>query len=119
MKPMTLGGVLSDQNSEDEVNYDLEDIEDQRMLADFSDVSKDEKHVMHLWNSFIRTNRIRFMSHINWASKAFTKQHGRDFVQEPARLWSWRLFMIKLWNQGLLDGKTMGTCNIILDEFRG
>ncbi|XP_019170303.1 PREDICTED: polycomb group protein EMBRYONIC FLOWER 2-like [Ipomoea nil] len=118
-QPMTLEGVLSDHNSEDEVDYDLEDIEDRRMLADFSDVSKDEKHVMHLWNSFIRRNRIRFMCHINWASKAFTKLHGRDFVQEPTRLWCWRLFMIKLWNQGLLDGKTMSTCNIILDEFRG
>ncbi|ESR34760.1 hypothetical protein CICLE_v100063201mg, partial [Citrus x clementina] len=28
----------------------------------------------------------------------------------------WRLFMIKLWNHGLLDARTMNNCNIILEH---
>lgn len=28
----------------------------------------------------------------------------------------WRLFMIKLWNHGLLDGRTMNRCNITLEQ---
>lgn len=28
----------------------------------------------------------------------------------------WRLFMIKLWNHGLLDARTMNSCNIILEQ---
>lgn len=27
------------------------------MLDDFVDVTKDEKHLMHLWNSFVRKQR--------------------------------------------------------------
>ncbi|KAK6935120.1 Polycomb protein, VEFS-Box, partial [Dillenia turbinata] len=28
----------------------------------------------------------------------------------------WRLFLIKLWNHGLLDGRAMNNCNIILER---
>ncbi|ESR53451.1 hypothetical protein CICLE_v10024349mg [Citrus x clementina] len=56
-----------------------------QMLDDFVDVSKDEKQLMHLWNSFVRKQR---------------------------------LFMIKLWNHGLLDGCTMNNCNMILEKCR-
>lgn len=28
----------------------------------------------------------------------------------------WRLFMIKLWNHGLLDARSMNNCNIILEQ---
>lgn len=28
----------------------------------------------------------------------------------------WRLFMIKLWNHGLVDPKTINVCNLILDQ---
>lgn len=30
----------------------------------------------------------------------------------------WRLFMIKLWNHGLLDASTMNNCNMILERCR-
>ncbi|KAL0341151.1 UNVERIFIED_CONTAM: Polycomb group protein EMBRYONIC FLOWER 2 [Sesamum radiatum] len=57
--------------------------------------------------------------HIPWACEAFSKLHGQDLVRTPALLWCWRLFMIKLWNHGLLDARTMNNCNIILEQFQG
>uniref|UniRef100_A0A5B6ZJZ6 Putative embryonic flower 2 n=1 Tax=Davidia involucrata TaxID=16924 RepID=A0A5B6ZJZ6_DAVIN len=115
---MALEQVLSDRDSEDEVDDDVADFEDRRMLDDFVDVTKNEKQMMHLWNSFVRKQRVLADGHIPWACEAFSKLHGQDLVQAPALLWCWRLFMIKLWNHGLLDARTMNNCNIILEEFQ-
>ncbi|KAK4436400.1 Polycomb group protein EMBRYONIC FLOWER 2 [Sesamum alatum] len=118
-QPMAMEQVLSDRDSEDEVDDDVADLEDRRMLDDFVDVTKDEKQLMHLWNSFVRKQRVLADGHIPWACEAFSKLHGQDLVRTPALLWCWRLFMIKLWNHGLLDARTMNNCNIILEQFQG
>ncbi|XP_031483350.1 polycomb group protein EMBRYONIC FLOWER 2 isoform X1 [Nymphaea colorata] len=117
-QPMALEQVLSDRDSEDEVDDDIADFEDRRMLDDFVDVTKDEKQIMHLWNSFVRKQRVLADGHIPWACEAFSKLHGRDLVRIPALMWCWRLFMIKLWNHSLLDARTMNNCNLILEKFR-
>ncbi|KAJ6705319.1 POLYCOMB GROUP PROTEIN EMBRYONIC FLOWER 2-RELATED [Salix purpurea] len=52
-QPMAADQVTSDRDSEDEVDDDVADFEDRRMLDDFVDVTKDEKQIMHLWNSFV------------------------------------------------------------------
>ncbi|KAL2555951.1 Polycomb group protein EMBRYONIC FLOWER 2 [Forsythia ovata] len=117
-QPMTMEQVLSDHDSEDEVDDDIADIEDRRMIEDFVDVTEDEKQMMHLWNSFVRKQRVLADGHIPWACEAFSKLHGPDLVQAPALLWRWRLFMIKLWNHGLLDAGTMNNCNVILEQFQ-
>ncbi|WCJ36416.1 VEFS-Box of polycomb protein [Euphorbia peplus] len=117
-QPMTIEQVLSDRDSEDEVDDDVADFEDRRMLDDFVDVTKDEKQMMHLWNSFVRKQRVLADGHIAWACEAFSRLHGNDLVQAPALLWCWRLFMIKLWNHGLLDARTMNNCNITLEQFQ-
>lgn len=115
-QPMAVEQVLSDRDSEDEVDDDVADFEDRRMLDDFVDVTKDERQMMCLWNSFIRKQRVLADGHIPWACEAFTKLHGQDLVQAPPLLWCWRLFMIKLWNHGLLDARTLNNCNIILEQ---
>lgn len=115
-QPMALEQVLSDRDSEDEVDDDVADFEDRRMLDDFVDVTKDEKQMMHLWNSFVRKQRVLADGHIPWACEAFSKLHGQDLVQAPALLWCWKLFMIKLWNHGLLDARSMNNCNMILEQ---
>ncbi|XP_059632116.1 polycomb group protein EMBRYONIC FLOWER 2-like isoform X2 [Cornus florida] len=115
-QPMGLEQVLSDRDSEDEVDDDVADFEDRRMLDDFVDVTKDEKQMMHLWNSFVRKQRVLADGHIPWACEAFSNLHGQDLVRTPALLWCWRLFMIKLWNHGLLDARTMNNCNIVLEK---
>ncbi|XP_028111744.1 polycomb group protein EMBRYONIC FLOWER 2-like isoform X1 [Camellia sinensis] len=115
-QPMELEQVLSDRDSEDEVDDDVADFEDRRMLDDFVDVTKDEKQMMHLWNSFVRKQRVLADGHIAWACEAFSKLHGQDLIQAPALLWCWRLFMIKLWNHGVLDARTLNNCNIILER---
>ncbi|PWA76072.1 polycomb protein, VEFS-Box [Artemisia annua] len=115
-QPMAAEQVFAEQDSEDEVDDDVADLEDRRMLDDFVDVTKDEKHMMHLWNSFIRKQRVLADSHVPWASEAFSILHKEDFVQNPALLWCWRLFMIKLWNHGLIDQQTLNNCNLILEQ---
>ncbi|GMP23855.1 hypothetical protein CsSME_00001312 [Camellia sinensis var. sinensis] len=115
-QPMELEQVLSDRDSEDEVDDDVADFEDRRMLDDFVDVTKDEKQMMHLWNSFVRKQRVLADGHIAWACEAFSKLHGQDLIQAPALLWCWRLFMIKLWNHSVLDARTLNNCNIILER---
>ncbi|XP_007038263.2 PREDICTED: polycomb group protein EMBRYONIC FLOWER 2 isoform X1 [Theobroma cacao] len=117
-QPMAIDQVMSDRDSEDEVDDDVADFEDRRMLDDFVDVTKDEKQIMHLWNSFVRKQRVLADGHISWACEAFSKLHGRDLVKAPALIWCWRLFMIKLWNHGLLDARTMNNCNIILEQYQ-
>ncbi|GAB2294101.1 hypothetical protein Dimus_028320 [Dionaea muscipula] len=115
-QPMAMEQVLSDCDSEDEVDDDVADLEDRRMLEDFLDVSKDEKQMMHLWNSFMRRQRVLADGHIPWACEAFSRLHSHDLGQSPALIWCWRLFMIKLWNHGLLDARTMNNCNLVLEE---
>ncbi|KAK8530820.1 hypothetical protein V6N12_013320 [Hibiscus sabdariffa] len=116
-QPMESDQVMSDRDSEDEVDDDVADFEDRRMLDDFVDVTKDEKQIMHLWNSFVRKQSVLADGHIPWACEAFSKLHGRDLVKAPALIWCWRLFMIKLWNHGLLDAQTMNKCNIVLQQY--
>lgn len=115
-QPMGMEQVLSDRDSEDEVDDDVADFEDRRMLDDFVDVTKDEKQLMHLWNSFVRKQRVLADGHIPWACEAFSRLHGHDLAQAPALSWCWRLFMIKLWNHGLLDARAMNNCNKIIEQ---
>ncbi|GAB2227820.1 hypothetical protein Droror1_Dr00009647 [Drosera rotundifolia] len=118
-QPMAMEQVLSDRDSEDEVDDDVADLEDRRMLDDFVDVTRDEKRMMHLWNSFVRKQRVLADGHIPWACEAFSRLHGHELGQSPALIWCWRLFMIKLWNHGLLDARTMNNCNLVLEEYLG
>ncbi|GMN57797.1 hypothetical protein TIFTF001_026901 [Ficus carica] len=146
---MTMEQVLSDRDSEDEVDDDVADLEDRRlleinwqnyflgpvdfivrdgypleyasylaasMLDDFVDVTKDEKQMMHMWNSFVRKQRVLADGHIPWACEGFSKLHGPDLVKNPSLIWCWRLFMIKLWNHGLLDARMMNNCNVVLER---
>ncbi|KAF8110425.1 hypothetical protein N665_0084s0035 [Sinapis alba] len=115
-QPMALEQVLSDRDSEDEVDDDVADFEDRRMLDDFVDVTKDEKQMMHMWNSFVRKQRVLADGHIPWACEAFSKLHGPNMVRTPHLIWCWRMFMVKLWNHGLLDARTMNNCNTFLEQ---
>nr|ABD98791.1 polycomb group protein EMF2 [Eschscholzia californica] len=117
-QPMAMEQVLSDRDSEDEIDDEVADFEDRRMLDDFVDVTKDETRIMHLWNSFTRKQRVLADGHIPWACEAFSRLHGRYLVQSPQLSWCWRLFMIKLWNHSLLDGRTMDNCNTILRGYQ-
>ncbi|KAF6158809.1 hypothetical protein GIB67_012452 [Kingdonia uniflora] len=117
-QPMAMEQVFSERDSEDEVDDDIADFEDRRMLDDFVDVSKDEKQIMHLWNSFVRKQRVLADGHIPWACEAFSKLHGCDLGRAPALLRCWRLFMIKLWNHCLLDAQTIDNCNKILEKIQ-
>ncbi|KAM1800593.1 hypothetical protein EV2_032967 [Malus domestica] len=118
VQPMELEQVLSERDSEDEVDDDIADLDDRRMLDDFVDVTKDEKHLMHLWNSFVRKQSVLADGHVAWACEAFSRLHAPELNSSPDLFWCWRLFMIKLWNHGLLDACVMNSCNIILDDYK-
>uniref|UniRef100_A0ACD5UVY0 Uncharacterized protein n=1 Tax=Avena sativa TaxID=4498 RepID=A0ACD5UVY0_AVESA len=115
---MELEEVLADHDSEDEIDDDIADFEDMTMLDGFSDVTKDEKRIMHMWNSFVRRQRVLADAHIPWACEAFSRLHGQELVHNPALRWCWRFVMIELWNHSLLDARTMDTCNKLIDDLK-
>ncbi|RZC59864.1 hypothetical protein C5167_007162 [Papaver somniferum] len=80
-QPMSMEQVLSDRDSEDESDDGIADFEDRRMIDEFVDVTKDEKQIMHLWNSFVRKQRVWADGHVPWACEAFSKLHGPDLVR--------------------------------------
>ncbi|KAL6653126.1 hypothetical protein ACP70R_012051 [Stipagrostis hirtigluma subsp. patula] len=55
---MALEEVLSDHDSEDEVDDDVADFEDKKMIDSYDNVAKDERHIMQMWNSFVRRQRL-------------------------------------------------------------
>lgn len=118
VQPMGIEEIMSDKDSEDEVDDDVAELEDRRMLDDFVDVDKHEKQFMHLWNTFVRKQRVIADGHVPWSCEAFSKLHAKELIQSPPLFWCWRLFMIKLWKHGLLDANSMNTCNTILHKRR-
>ncbi|KAJ0466067.1 putative polycomb protein, VEFS-Box [Helianthus annuus] len=108
--------VFAEEDSEDEVDDEVLDLDDRMRLDRFKDVSQHEKRLMLLWNSFMRKQRVVADGHIPWACEAFTTKHRQDFLQSPELRMFWTLFMIKLWNHGLLDAKTMDNCRCILNS---
>ncbi|XP_027364627.1 polycomb group protein EMBRYONIC FLOWER 2-like [Abrus precatorius] len=117
-QPMALEEVLSDHDSEDEMYDDIgTEILDRRLLNTI-EVSDDAKQFMYMWNIFARKHRVLADGHIHWAYEAFTRFHCKELAQSSMLTWNWRLFMIKLWNQGLLDAKTINKCGIILQEYQ-
>ncbi|KAJ7531489.1 hypothetical protein O6H91_14G045800 [Diphasiastrum complanatum] len=115
-QPMALEQLLSDKDSEDEIDDFVADFEDRRMLDDFVDVTKHEKEVMHMWNSFVRKQRVLADGHCAWACEAFSNLHAQNFQKNPTMRRCLMLFMIKLWNHHLIDGKTIDRCLRIVDS---
>lgn len=116
-QPMAIEQLLSDRDSEDENDEAIMDLEDRRMLDDFVDVTRDEKELMHLWNSFVRKQRVLADGHCPWACEAFTKLHAKNFYKSMALRRCLMLFLIKLWNHNLVDGNTINRCLLIVDSF--
>jgi len=115
-QPMAPEAVLSDRDSEDDVDEELAVLEDRRMLDDFVDVSNDEKDVMHLWNSFVRKQRVVADGHCQWACEAFTTLHSQYFASKPSLRRCLMLLLVKLWNHHLVDGSTLDKCLTIVDS---
>ncbi|BBN11536.1 polycomb protein SUZ12 [Marchantia polymorpha subsp. ruderalis] len=116
-QPMDAEQLFGDRDSEDEVDAAIADLEDRRMLDDFVDVTGEEKEVMHLWNSFVRRNRVLADGHCPWACKEFTRENAQRFGTNPALRRCLMLFLVKLWNHHLVDGPTITSCLSIADAF--
>lgn len=114
-QPMALEQLISDRDSEDEVDDEITDLEDRRMLDEFVDVTQDEKELMHLWNAFVRRQRVLADGHCPWACEAFTKLHAEKFSKHPALRRCLMLFLTKLWNHHLVDGNTINRCLSVVD----
>lgn len=60
------------------------------MLDDFVDVSKDEKQIMHLWNSFVRKQRYVLLSNvILTVYKVYIQKIDLLFCDFPSLLFCW------------------------------
>ncbi|XLT67496.1 hypothetical protein HN873_023935 [Arachis hypogaea] len=67
--------VLSEGDSEDEVDDEVADFEELRRLGNFDNVTNAEKKFMHMWNSFIRKQQavlawLSIIAHHNKDKKA-------------------------------------------------
>ncbi|XP_024376716.1 polycomb group protein EMBRYONIC FLOWER 2 isoform X2 [Physcomitrium patens] len=116
-QPMGLEELLSDRDSEDELDEDLATVEDRRMLEDFVDVTSDEKDIMHLWNSFVRKQKLFADGHCSWACETFSVLHASRFSSKPSLRRCFMLFLIKLWNHHLVDGATVDKCLRVVDSY--
>ncbi|KAG2248261.1 hypothetical protein Bca52824_087889 [Brassica carinata] len=114
--PMTLEEVMSDQDSDDEVDDEVADFEYHHLIDDLEDVSPTEKDFMHLWNSFVRYQRVITDGQVPWACEAFSKFHKKEFIESKPLHSCWRMFMIKLWDYGLVDAVTINKCNLIIED---
>ncbi|KAJ0705399.1 putative polycomb protein, VEFS-Box [Helianthus annuus] len=85
-QPMSSEYLFGDEDSDDEVDDEIAELEEKRRLDRFVDATQHEKRLMLLWNSFKRKQRC------------------------------WNVFMVKLWEIGLLDANTMNNCGSILGQ---
>ncbi|CAM6094782.1 unnamed protein product [Calypogeia fissa] len=115
-QPMDAEQLFGDRDSEDEVDPVIADLEDRRMLDDFVDVTPEEKEIMHLWNSFVRRNRVVADGHCPWACGEFSRENAHRFGENPALRRCLMLFLVKLWNHHLVDGPTISKCLTIVDS---
>ncbi|XP_024378745.1 polycomb group protein EMBRYONIC FLOWER 2 isoform X2 [Physcomitrium patens] len=116
-QPMGFEELISDRDSEDELDEDLATVEDRRMLEDFVDVTAEEKDIMHLWNSFVRKKKVIADGHCSWACEAFSVLHAAKFSSQPSLRRCFMLFLIKLWNHHLVDGATFDKCLKVVDSY--
>ncbi|XP_017435708.2 polycomb group protein EMBRYONIC FLOWER 2-like isoform X2 [Vigna angularis] len=114
---MDLEEVVKDEDSEDEINEGARVIEDRRKL-ELLGLSEDQKRLVTMWTSFVKKHRVLVDGHMNWAYEAFTRYHCAELVHSTPLAWAWRLFMIKLYDLGLLKPKTVAACAAILQQYR-
>ncbi|KAG2239036.1 hypothetical protein Bca52824_089896 [Brassica carinata] len=78
---MTLEEVMSDRDSDDEVDGEDADLADRHRIDALEDVSPTEKNFMHLWNSFVKKQRVFTDGHVPWACEAISKFHKKEFIE--------------------------------------
>ncbi|KAI5433409.1 hypothetical protein KIW84_020621 [Lathyrus oleraceus] len=61
-------------------------------------------------------NEVLANDHVPWACEAFSKHRAEELITFRTLHWCWTLFMIKLWNHGLLNACTMNKCSSILER---
>ncbi|KAK7278569.1 hypothetical protein RJT34_23601 [Clitoria ternatea] len=127
--PMSLDEALKDRDSEDEIDEELADFEDRLEALTYTDdtlqklefidgLTPVERKFFAMWNSFVRRQRVLIDGHVNWAYPAFTTLHQAELVQNIPLQWQWRLFMIKLWQLGLLKAENIDKSSLILEAYR-
>ncbi|ESQ55753.1 hypothetical protein EUTSA_v10027237mg, partial [Eutrema salsugineum] len=116
--PMSLELAMAEEDSEDEVDDEVADLEDSQMLDNSADNTKVQKRFMYIWNTFVKKQRILADCHVPWACEAFTKFHKIELLQCTSLCWCWRTFLVRLWNYGLVDATTINNCNTFLETCR-
>nr|AAD15448.2 fertilization-independent seed 2 protein [Arabidopsis thaliana] len=114
MQPITFEQVMSNEDSENETDDYALDISERLRLERLVGVSKEEKRYMYLWNIFVRKQRVIADGHVPWACEEFAKLHKEEMKNSSSFDWWWRMFRIKLWNNGLICAKTFHKCTTIL-----
>ncbi|XP_019088757.1 PREDICTED: polycomb group protein VERNALIZATION 2-like [Camelina sativa] len=118
-QPMTLDEVLSDRDSDNEVENVAEaEAETPDLMIDDSMKENEIMEIfIQLWNSFVKKNRVLADAHIPWACEEFSKLYRKELHDNFKLDMCWRLFMMKQWDYGILDATTITKCNTIIQKY--
>ncbi|XP_019101942.1 PREDICTED: polycomb group protein FERTILIZATION-INDEPENDENT SEED 2-like [Camelina sativa] len=114
MQPMTFEEVMSNDDSDNETDDNVLDLQERLRFERVTGLRREQNRYMFLWNIFIRKQRVIADAHIPWACEEFTKLHKEELKRSPSFDWWWRVFRIRLWNQGLICAKTFNNCTTIM-----
>ncbi|EOA19219.1 hypothetical protein CARUB_v100070381mg, partial [Capsella rubella] len=117
-QPMTLEEVISDQDSGNEADHEVE-TEAPRLGIDYSSMKNNEivELFIQMWNSFAKKNMVLVDGHIPWACEAFSRLYKKELHDNLPLDMCWRLFMIRHWDFGILDAATINKCNTIIKNY--
>ncbi|XP_018460059.2 polycomb group protein VERNALIZATION 2-like isoform X3 [Raphanus sativus] len=87
-----------------------------QMIDDCEDLSPTTKEFIHLWHSFVRKQRVTKDGHVPWGCEAFSKFHKKEFFESKPLHSCWRMFMIEVLEDDLLDAVTVNKCNLIIKD---
>ncbi|XP_010507564.1 PREDICTED: polycomb group protein FERTILIZATION-INDEPENDENT SEED 2-like [Camelina sativa] len=114
MQPMTFEEVMSNEDSDNETDDNVLDLQERLRFERVMGMRKEQNRYMFRWNIFIRKQRVIADAHMPWACEEFTKLHKEELKRSPSFDWWWRMFKIRLWNQGLICAKTFNNCTTIM-----
>ncbi|KAK7268642.1 hypothetical protein RIF29_21346 [Crotalaria pallida] len=84
-QPMSLEEAQApDNDSEDERDHDIKEIEQRMLLDKCGGVTESQKDIMVMWTSFTQRHKVSLDSHIPWACKAFAQFHAPALARSPA-----------------------------------
>ncbi|CAH2059219.1 unnamed protein product [Thlaspi arvense] len=102
-QPMTIELALAGEDSEAKPADEFKDMEERWTPDTYTDTKDEDKRIMVLADR-----------DVPGACEAFVNNHEKELISTSQYFVQWRVFMLNLWNKGLICAKTMDKCNAFL-----